>query len=285
MIPRINQSQTFLEIGALNKLPKEIVMDDLKRMINHGRLITLDEGCKKIPADKKYVEENLLPGFLKFYETWPQGYKLVMKQKGFAICVAKNEAAFSTYGAYPKGGMYTPAMSLMMRPDKGVLCVNAGGGFNQYCTEHSIYHELIHQVSQFAVKDDSKIRLLSVEINKKYNGKLTSLAKNYMSRQQTAEQEFNSWLKENKKASKKEIYEAFIAALNANRCWAYREIGSYESLEDYFKICYLDPHDAEEILAFGLMAYLGSEKTRACLKEQEFGLYDIIERTALPYVK
>lgn len=287
-IPEIRTGYTVPQIAALQKTNEETVMDDLKKMINQGRIKTLKGPKISVKNDMKFIQENVLPAFLDLYQKWPQGYKLIMSNKNFMIAIMKYDSGVFNAAA---AQVYTqsasderPAASVVIRPDKVIVCVNAFNEFDPSFVRDGIYHELMHAVSNLAVKDGVKIEFLGNMLDKKYNGKLTDIAKRYMERQATAEKEFGNWYRNNKKASDKEKYETFISIMNRNKCWAQKKLGSYETLESYFKSCYLDPHNAEEVIAFGLMNYFGTPEEKARLLEQEFGLYDLIERSAIPYV-
>lgn len=286
-IPNMRTDRTIMiQFGSVQKTDKEKVMDDIKKMINQGRLKTLSAPKTSAQNDLNFIEENILPAFLDLYQRWPKGYKLIINSKNFNMTIIKYDCGlFNATGTYSKADNYQkPTVNITSCPDKSTLSINAFTEFDSSFLISSVYHELLHTISNFSVKDGAKMKFLSSMLDKKYNGKLTSIAEKYMQRQTQAENDFHQWKKENEKASKKEKYEAFIAILNKNRCWAQRKIGSYESLESYFNYCYYDPYNVEELLAYGLMNYFGTPEEKDRLREQEFGLYDLIERSAVPYV-
>lgn len=289
-IPQIYPNYNSFGVTGKNIIPEEKVLKDL---LYKNRIKTFNtNNYNETQNDVEFIKNSLLPQFLKLYKKWPQAYELIMKNTSFVIGIIDSEnSVFHT-----KNSSVPIATKLIYtRPDKCALYINKFDldqkTFGYDYMGEGIWHEIMHAVDNFAV-DDTKYKsinplFLSDILDKKYDNKLDKIAKNYMRRLQSAKVELYNWEIKNMKATEKEKMDKYIEIMNNNRCWTARRIAfaSDETLGQFNNYCFVTTKNSKEVFACGLALYFGSDEEKARLKDQEFGLYDMIERIIVPRIK
>lgn len=242
-------------------------------------------------ADKKFINEAVLPPFVDLYTRWPDGYKLLMKNN-FNIGVVKenDEELFKIYAAYiGKNRAVISAMFVLNgQPESSMIFINGTGKFSASFLNKDIYRGVMRMIDNFSVKDGkNKCRSLSGYLDAQFKEKLSRIADNYMERLNKAEAEFDKWVQENGSDNREKTYNVLVNIMDTHKCWAYKKFTTEdEKISSYpFKYCLFYPHNAEELISNGLAFYFGSPEEKKRLKEFDPALYILIEKAVIPQVK
>lgn len=246
---------------------------------------------KSYPRSTDIINKAILPAFADLYARWPEGYKLLMKNK-FVLYVANKDMDefFKTYGSYIGKNKAVRNAIIVSKLSNGnpVVFIDAAGRYSAPFLNKEIYRSIMLLADEFALKGSkSKYKYLSGQLDLQFDKKLTRIAANYMERLNKAEAEFNKRVRENGSGDHKKTYGALINIMDKHHCWAYKKFDPEdEKISSYpFKYCLFYPHNPRELISNGLVFYFGSPQERQRLEKFEPKLYQIIEEFVIPRVK
>lgn len=254
-----------------------------------------------VKNDLGFIKTIILPAFVKLYEKWPDAYNLLMKSN-LEIAIIKYDSAifYAKHKDEQKNKYYftkTTTCTASFCIDKSIICVNTNDYYKKIFPVilflEDVFHETMHAVSYFSLKDGGKIEKLSSYLDK--NGSLTLLTRNYIARQNKAIKELLEWKKANIKKYKnandfyRAFYKQYLVKIKQHRCWAARKLhpNYKENIKEFFMRCFPNMNEgpAEEMLAEGLSHYYGTMQEHNALKKYEPALYSIIKNKVITIVK
>ncbi|MFH1452423.1 MAG: hypothetical protein ABIH00_00365 [Armatimonadota bacterium] len=249
----------------------------------------------------QFIKEYLVPPFSALKKRWPVVYKSFMRKN-----ISDLKIVITDYEdhRYRQGKNIGSAAIHNRRSDKATIYVNKHE-LNKYFDKKEltdgVYHELMHSVSYFSIKDNLFINKLSGYIDKKYNNILHRLAKDYMERQKKLDNKFaDFWFKTVSMLQNynnpfelceliKNTYKSMVAE---TRCWhRVNQVLEERPLKHRGEkvliptlCCYKTILDSEEMLAELLTHYFGTKDEKERIKELEPEIYKLLEEKIVPLV-
>lgn len=241
------------------------------------------------PKQRQFIKEILVPPFLQLKQNKELSgiYEMLMKKfpSDFKIIVYDYESEI--FSVDPKGaGNKSVAVAQDVHPDKIVIHINNYDKFSPTDMRQKIYHELMHALLNVSCKDGDNENEKKTLIQCRDYESLTAKSEKYLQNLMEALALFNAW-RETKgpNASREEVINMYLAACDSKGCWAVRRPDNNEDLEYYLNHSAAGIYDADEIIAWGLTFYFGSNDDRERLKKQDFETYIDIEYFIVPMIK
>lgn len=171
-------------------------------------------------------------------------------------------------------------------PDKILIQINNYDKFSPTDMRQKIYHELMHALLNVSCKDgDKEDETITLTQCLGYEN-FTAKSEKYLQNSIEARALFDAWREtEGANASRKDVINRYIAAFDSKECRAVRRPDNNEDLEYYINHSAAGIHDADEIIAWGLTFYFGSNDDRKRLREQDYETYIYIEYFIVPMIK
>jgi len=307
------KTSPLISYASYNPSTKDPVLKDLIKMEKQGRIVTYFEHDKTTKNNKDFIEDILLPVFQQLYEEWRDGYNLLIKSKNFFIRIC--EYPDKIFNTKTIANIKRAAVTRASYPDSPTVLINKYYrrkdnvihkykneaekqqekklSFSDDFLQQIIYHELMHAISQLAVKDKppragfkKEISCLSAMPN--INKELESLKIKYQSDLDKAFKELDAEDKKGLKADDfNDICKIYTKMLDKFGCWAYRriEIGDDTTQEEYLRQSSYCIHNKEEYLAWYLAFLYGNRPQRERIEQRKPDKYREMENKIMKEVR